>query len=956
MPITIHKKISSHALIIALLSALFTTMAFGGSDEARDILTPDERLWLTNNQSRLVLAVETGYAPFVFLDTKGQPTGLANDYIRLIETKIGVSFRQMQFSSLNTIFEKVRAGDVHIVNAVTQTAERLQFLTFTSPFISVPNVILVRKDRAGQMNEKSLSGLKISLVKSYAVTEDLRNKNLGFSPDLVADDITALLNVSFGQSDAAVIDLATASYLISEKSITNLRVAGETEFSIRLAIATSINEPILKDILQKGLSAITDEEREEIRHKWISVSGQSILSDWRLWLAVGVVLVAILVTMVVMSIWNHMLQRQVKARTAELEAERAHLEQRVLERTADLARSEAQLRATLDNTPNVAVQWYDEADRVTYWNSASEKLFGWKAEEAVGKTFADLILTPEALTEYRRIFALIRENGNPYGPIETEMQTRNGNKVWMLSTTFSIPMANGQIGFVCMDVDITERKHLEAELIRYKDHLEEEVLQRTADLVLARDAAEAANKAKSIFLANMSHELRTPLNAILGFSSMMKKNSRLEQAVRDNIDVINRSGEHLLSLINDVLEVAKIEAGRVQIDNSLFDLGGLLRDVGDMMHVRAKQKGLKLQIDQSSHFPRFIIGDEGHLRQILINLVGNALKFTEQGAVILRLRTKQSAAAHLLIEVEDSGAGISAEDQQRIFEPFVQLGEHAVNLGTGLGLTITRQFVQMMGGTITLESVIGKGSLFRVDLPFQEASETDILRKSVEQAQAEVIGLAPGEPSYRILIVEDQWENQLLLTKLLEDIGFNVKVAENGEQGVQLFQGWHPDLILMDRRMPVMDGMQATQIIRSLPGGKEVKIVAVTASAFMEQRQEMLNAGMDDFVRKPYRFNEIYECLTRQLGVQYTYAEAQLVEDMESELLTSERLTVLPHELRNELREALEILDTERINNIIQQVAIYDASLQRRLAQLADRFDYLPILNALRTAPSDNET
>ena len=467
-----------------------------------------------------------------------------------------------------------------------------------------------------------------------------------------------------------------------------------------------------------------------------------------------------------------------------------------------------------------------------------------------------------------------------------------------------------------------------------------------AELENARKQAEAANTAKSVFLANMSHELRTPLNAILGFSSLMYKDGGFPEEQRRNLEIINRSGEHLLSLINDVLDMAKIDAGRIQVEESAFDLGRMVRDVTDMMSIRAKEKGLRLLIDQSSQFPRFIIGDEARLRQMLINLVGNAVKFTQEGGVTLRLGVRQNSHAHIVIEVEDTGPGIAPEHRQRVFEPFVQLGEQGDSKGTGLGLTITRQFVELMGGHLTLDSVCGRGSVFRIDLPLREAQETDIVNPS-SLTHGKVPHVEAGQPAYRCLIVEDQIENQLLLARLLENIGLQVKVAKNGKDGVELTRTWQPHLIWMDRRMPVMDGIEATKAIRQLPQGKEVKIIAVTASAFLEQRDAMLEAGMDGFLRKPYRAEEIYACLATHLGLRF-YVEGEDRDEEElPQTLAPERLANLPEALRVELKEALETLELGRIEQVIAQVAQHDESLQHALKQLAVNFDYPTILQAL---------
>ena len=474
----------------------------------------------------------------------------------------------------------------------------------------------------------------------------------------------------------------------------------------------------------------------------------------------------------------------------------------------------------------------------------------------------------------------------------------------------------------------------------YHDRLEELVEQRTSEL-------QAANRAKSVFLANMSHELRTPLHAILGFSTLVRDDPGLSEQHRHDLDIVNRSGERLLDLIDDVLDVAKIESGMVAVENAPFDLRDVIRDTLDMMRPRARAKNLDLALAVFADFPRFARSDAGKLRQVLVNLISNAVKYTERGCVFLRLDAKpleDPRRLRLTFEVLDTGIGIAAEDQARIFAPFVQAGKAGSQKGTGLGLSITRQFVELMGGTIRVTSALGKGSAFRVDLPVQKADQSEVMVASVDPEK--ITALAPDQPEYRILIVEDEKENWLLLRCQLQDVGFHVRVAEDGAQGVELFRAWRPSLIWMDLRLPVMDGLEAARRIRQLDGGREAKIVAISASAFAHERDEVLAAGFDDFVRKPYRRNEIFDCIARQLSVRYLYGEAAPDKEPASALCPP-ALAALPEDLRRELMNALISLDTERIAALVDLVSERDDTLGKALERHAGRFAYTEILNAL---------
>ncbi len=520
--------------------------------------------------------------------------------------------------------------------------------------------------------------------------------------------------------------------------------------------------------------------------------------------------------------------------------------------------------------------------------------------------------------------------------------------------------------------DITERKQASRVLQQLNEDLEARVEERTVQLAesmkeaeKARTKSEEANKAKSQFLANMSHELRTPLNAILGFTQLMNRDSSLNQEHQEYLAIISRSGEHLLNLINDILEMSKIEAGQITLNETSFDLYRLLDSLEEMLRLRAASKDLQLIFYREPELPRYVKTDEGKLRQVLINLLGNAIKFTQEGSVTLRvvrnkekfkisgydqlkvsrfnldrsdqlkvdrlkvdrLKAKREQPATLTgqtitFEIEDTGPGLDPAEIDSLFEAFVQteIGRKSEQ-GTGLGLSISRQFVKLMGGDITLSSPLGGGTMVRFDIQISLAGAgADI---QTQHPSRSVIGLAPDQPKYRILVVEDKWESRKLLVKLLEPLGFEVREAENGKEGVALWSSWEPHLIWMDMRMPVMDGYEATKQIKAHLKGQATVIIALTASAFIEERAVILSAGCDDFVRKPFQEEEIFETIAHYLGVRYVYEEetsATLPQKSATEALTREALAVMPAEWVAQLYQAANEVNNQQIFQLIEQI------------------------------------
>jgi len=588
----------------------------------------------------------------------------------------------------------------------------------------------------------------------------------------------------------------------------------------------------------------------------------------------------------------------------QVEAERMLLDQRVRDQ-------QFYTRSLIESNIDALITT-DPRGIITDVNKQMEALTGCTRDELIGAPFKDYFTDPERAEAGIK---LVLGEGK-VTDYELTARARDGKEtvVSYNATTFHDRDRKLQ-GVFAAARDVTERK-------RYEQSLQQ------------------ANRAKSVFLANMSHEIRTPMNAILGFSQLMLRDQDLTPRQSQALGTINRSGEHLLALINDILEMSKIEAGRTTLNPSTFDLPVLFKDLEMMFRVRTDEKKLSFSVETIGDVPRFIVTDINKLRQVFINVLGNAVKFTEQGGVGVRVLADHPDATgpRLRVEVEDTGPGISEDDQGKLFRHFEQTKTgQQTGTGTGLGLAISREFVRLMGGDITVSSQVGRGSIFIIQLPLKEGEARAVQAK---ENPRHVLKLQPGQPTCRVLVVDDIEDNRQLLAQLLTPVGFVIRLATNGAEAVQEFERWRPHLILMDFRMPVMDGHEAIRQIRAQAGGEVPKIIAVTASAMDDNRQDLMDIGADDFVGKPFRELELFQKIHTHVGVEYLYADDPIAAPHDRPVeLTPESLSVLPQSLIGPMREAVITADLDELLARIAEVETRHPQIALELRRLAEGFE-----------------
>ena len=533
-----------------------------------------------------------------------------------------------------------------------------------------------------------------------------------------------------------------------------------------------------------------------------------------------------------------------------------------------------------------------------------------------------------------------------------------------IKSVLTVPMMSGEvcIGFVGFDSVKKHHQYGEAEirLLTLFSHFLVNVFDRVKSEMLLHDTnnslvesienerkmavqAETANKSKSVFLANMSHEIRTPLNAIIGFSQLLKREKLLTGPQQEYIDSIYRAGEHLLQLINDILELSKIEAGRSVLKPANFDLHALLNDMQMLFKERVQSKQLRFVVETANDLPQYVVADEQKLRQVLINLIGNAVKFTGEGGIAVRSRVDElnEDTKILVVEIQDSGVGIAENELGKLFNQFEQTSSGIKNSdGTGLGLALSRELALLMGGDITVVSEEGKGSVFTVKV---------VIRVGVSEVREaatakRVTGIDNPREDYRVLVVDDKDENRQVLTNFLKLAGFETLEAVDGADAVTKFEQWNPHLILMDMRMPGMDGYEAIRRIKSTEKGKHTPVIAVTASTFEDEKKKAFALEIQGYIRKPFREIELFATIGNVLGIQYIYEE-ETTADAQSRYLSNagnvgKDIAKLPENLVLQMKHAVESADIHLLSEHIKSIENDYPELSMHLSAQAGDFNY----------------
>ncbi len=829
-------------------------------------LSQEDRDWIKANPV-ITVGVDLDFAPIESMGNNNEYIGVTADFLSLVSRKTGLVFKIDHKHSWEESLERIKAGKIHMLGAAVPSEKRKQFMDFSQPYAWLSGVIIVRKAVTEPMSLEKLKGMKVTVVHNY-IWKDILEKSypaLDLNP---AQDIGAALNkVSFGMADAMVGYMATASHHIERLGISNLKISGETVSVLDISFAVSKTSPQLKQILNKVLDQTTEAQKKSILRKWISLEFSKDNNIKRLTRVLFPGVALVLLGLVAIIIWNRALQRQVTQRTEKLNREliqRTHMEKALRE-------SEEKYRSIFGNIQDVYYEILPKG-RVMEISPSVEKVFGYDRSSMLDQSMSRMFVDPgefkDMLTK-----ATLEERLNDH---ETLLVRPDGKQLNCSMNAMLIRDNQGvPLKIIGSIHNITERVKAQGALRSAYNELEKRVRERTAELRntnrelnKAKETADAATQAKSNFLANMSHEIRTPLSGVISASELVMHESPPKKVAR-YINIIRTSGHSLLGVIDDILDFSKIQTGKLEIEVHPFHLDQLISRTTNLFKQKIYEKEISFQVEIAQGTPAHLKGDSFRLQQILTNLLGNALKFTDKGGQIT-LGVSGSPCTHkanrVFMEflVVDSGIGISPAHQDLLFTPFSQIDASTTRKygGSGLGLSICGQLVEMMEGTISVESTPAQGSSFLFTIPLELWENPDLEQSTPFLDRfASISTYRSMLRGKQILVAEDTPTNQEIILAVLALAGIETLLVDTGKKAVEAVQTQDFHAVLMDLQMPEMDGFEATRVIRRQKDKTRLPIIAMTAHTMKEDEGKCMAAGMNGYISKPINQDKLFKTL-----------------------------------------------------------------------------------------------